>query len=396
MFICAVVLAGNSPAQNVWTQKADFPGDPRTSCVGFSIGAGGFIGLGFDSVEFRRSFYSYAQATNTWIQVTSLGGVNGSGLSRDAAVSFVVGTKAYVGTGQGSVSYLNDMWEYNGGSDTWTQKANFPGTARRKAVGFAVNGKGYVGLGQDQNGFRNDFFEYDPVTNTWVGKASFPSSPRQLAVAFVIGSTGYVGTGDDGVNKSDFYQYNPATNTWSAIAPFGGTPRKGAVAFSLNGKGYVGTGYDNSLANRSDFWEFYPGTGTWTQVMDFGGGLRASAVGFAIGTRGYVGTGYEGTPKKDFWEFTPPVGIVEEHKNGLSVNVFPNPVTSTSVISISGNSSNEASCEIMNLEGKIVARPELRSDFSFLFEKNDLNPGIYFVHVLSGAFSGTRKLVISH
>src|SRR4051794_10367712 len=73
---------------------------------------------------------------------------------RQGAVSFVIGSKAYVGTGDDSYIYdpfKNDFWEYNpadpncGG--TWTQLAAFGGTKRRDAVGFSINNKGYIGTG---------------------------------------------------------------------------------------------------------------------------------------------------------------------------------------------------------------------------------------------------------
>src|SRR5439155_15929433 len=129
MKICAFVIllaAGvtSSRAQDTWIQKADFGGTPRYGAVGFSIGAKGYIGTGYNG------------------------------------------------------TYLKDFWEYDPATDAWTQKANFGGTARYWATGFSIGSKGYVGTGVGSSGFRNDFLEYDAASNTWTQKANFGGTAR--------------------------------------------------------------------------------------------------------------------------------------------------------------------------------------------------------------------------
>src|SRR3989442_1061106 len=101
--------------------------------------------------------------------------------------------------------------------DTWTQKADFGGTARLGAVGFSIGSKGYIGTGEGNfTSWLSDFWEYDPANNAWTQKADFGGTGRDLAVGFSIDSQGYIGTGLLGVNSfKDFWEYDPATNAWT-------------------------------------------------------------------------------------------------------------------------------------------------------------------------------------
>ncbi|HMP99674.1 MAG TPA: IPT/TIG domain-containing protein, partial [Cyclobacteriaceae bacterium] len=72
---------------------------------------------------------------------------NFPGELRQHPVSFTIGNKSYMGLGTQNNLALNDLWEYDFETDTWTQKSDFPGTLRRFAKGFGFNGYGYVGFG---------------------------------------------------------------------------------------------------------------------------------------------------------------------------------------------------------------------------------------------------------
>ncbi|MBA4054285.1 MAG: hypothetical protein C0490_06205, partial [Marivirga sp.] len=212
-----------------------------------------------------------------------------TGVQRYSAVSFVIGNKAYVGTGGNATGRLKDFWEYDPASDSWTKKADFPGTARVGATGFAINGKGYIGTGNDgtlEDGmvkFRRDFYQYDPVQDTWTQVADYPEDFTSEAgisagVSFVIGNYAYTGLGNNGVNNpNDFYRYDPVTNQWTKMANFAGTGRSSAVSFAGNGKGYIGLGGVGTKYN--DVWEYDPGSNLWTKLTtNFTSTARAGAV----------------------------------------------------------------------------------------------------------------------
>jgi hypothetical protein len=123
---------------------------------------------------------------------------------REAAVSVVVGNKAYVGLGQDDNGYKNDFWEYNQDTDTWTQKTTFPGFGRLGLATFALNGKIYMGMGFANSAKYKDFYEYNPANDTWVRKADFPIV-TSFGKGASIGNYGYVIFGA-GI---ELWQYDP-------------------------------------------------------------------------------------------------------------------------------------------------------------------------------------------
>lgn len=397
IFIFSILLSllpSSSSALGWWFKKMDYNQSARTAAVGFTIGSGGFIGTGYDSATYKRNFSVYNQATDTWLATSSMGGATGSGLSRDASSAFVISGKAYVCCGQGSNPYNLDCWEYDPGTDVWTQKANFGGSARRSAVGFELGGNGYVTCGQDATGFKNDLWMYNVATNSWSAKAAYPGTPRRLPVAFTIGSKAYVGTGDDGAFKGDFFKYDATANAWTTVTAFGGTPRYGACCFVLGTDAYVGTGYDNTLTNRKDFWKYNSLTNSWSPIVDFFGTPRSNAVAFTIGSYGFVGTGYDSLTTKDFWMYDPTFDGVEEiNKFKSSVKLYPNPMIDQATISFDPNSLSafgEISFLLYDINGREVRKMERFDVAQTVLERGDLRSGMYVYK-----FLGDNQLLAS-
>lgn len=246
------------------------------------------------------------------------------GVSRNAAVSFTIGTRVFVGTGFDGTFRLKDLWEFDAAKNTWFRKADFPGVARSSAVAFSAAGKGYVGTGIDANGNRlGDFWEYNPTTNSWTQIADLPADAkyRYGAVSLSFENKGYVGAGNGsslstgGTNDlKDWWSYTPATGTWTQEQSIGGSKRVNAFSMIINGKGYVGGG-TNVQSPVLDFWEFDPSTAAWTQKADlydatgenFDWDLRRqAAVAFTVNGLGYLATGnLNGQALSDCWEYDP-------------------------------------------------------------------------------------------
>ncbi len=293
-----------------WTQKTDFPGISRSGAVGFSIGSKGYIGTGYDGSSFpgtdMKDFWEYDPGTNTWSQKADFGGTE-----RNDAVGFSIGSKGYIGTGYitSLSSPTKDFWEYDPNANTWIRKADFNGTERCSAVGFSIGTKGYIGTGASTTNYLKDFWAYDQNTNTWTRKADFGGTERYYAAGFAVGSKGYIGTGGMSYNgTNDFWEYDPGADSWVRKSDFEGTARVRAVGISIGSQGYIGTGFDGAFADTKDFWAYDPIANSWDQKTDFGGSERDEPVGFSIGTKGYIGTGMNSSTfnyYKDFWEYTP-------------------------------------------------------------------------------------------
>ncbi len=157
-----------NPSTNSWTRKADFPGRARISPVTFVIGKNVYVVTGGETIyanDFLKECWQYNSMTDRWTQKN-----NFPGLSRCYAVGFSIGANGYMGTGYdtlgGANPYLRDFWEYDTTTDTWAQKHNFGGISRYYASAFAVNGKGYLCFGTDSTPstyrIAKDMWAYDP------------------------------------------------------------------------------------------------------------------------------------------------------------------------------------------------------------------------------------------
>lgn len=208
---------------------------------------------------------------------------------------------------------LNDFWEYDIATATWTQKPNFPGPERYGAVSFVLGNLGYIATGGNDFGYLDDMWQYDPTTGIWLQKTGLPvgsaqhENQRVEAFAFVIGNSVYLGGGQGfvfGANSTnniafyDLWEFSTATNSWTpkaTIPDFLG--RNMSVAAAVNNKGYVGLGTDiNQTVNRQSFWEYDPVADAWTMKADFPGNYTTDTGPFVLNNNIYITGGVRFSP----------------------------------------------------------------------------------------------------
>jgi N-acetylneuraminic acid mutarotase len=296
-----VIVTLENAYSNSWKQKADIgftqmnTSLARKGAVSFTIGAKAYVGTG----NTGKDFWEYDPLTNTWSQRANFGGI-----ARKRACGFSIANKGYIGIGyDGALTAYSDFWEYDPAANTWTQKGFFPGGSRYDAVGFSIGSKGYVGTGY-ASGFKSDFWEYDPILNSWTQKANFAGVPRSSARGFAIDNKGYVACGVSSTLLNDFWEYDPSTNAWSARASLPAAQREYVSVFSMSGMGYLGLGYNGTIYFQ-DWWQYNPATDTWISKAAFPGGVRAETVSFTIGDKCYVGTGGNTNARNDLWQYDP-------------------------------------------------------------------------------------------
>ncbi len=368
--IVAVLLGLTGSAFSAgWIQKSDFGGIARHRTVMLTVvnkiytGMGHYNGGGVNVLF--DDWWEYDPGTNAWSQKADYAG----GPSYHSA-GFTIGNYAYVGTGRispTSNTLTTAFYRYDPASNTWITRASLPGTARRGAVAFALNGYGYLGTGETNTGDTATFYQYNPATDSWVAIATFPGGARNSAVAFSIGGYGYVGTGNAVGSQKDFWQYNPALNQWVQKADVGTTNRQEATGFSLNGKGYIGTGADFSSGNNfGDMWEYNVTTNTWTQIADFDGTARRYLCATSLhNTVAYVGLGTNGTNFKDFWAYDYNLALLENDLDKISFTIGPNPATDHITIRVNGLSdelTEEVQIKVLSLNGKEVYSDVIEDD----------------------------------
>jgi len=279
-----------------WVEKSSFNGDSRYDAVTFTIDGKGYLFGGYDGDDYYSDTWVYDLAGNSWGQLSfELDSENERtpifpGIARRAAVGFAINGKGYVGTGFGYDAdedddiELNDFYEYDPATDTWTQIADFPGTARYGAIGFTIGNYGYVGTGYDGSQ-QKDFYKYDPTTNTWEEVIGYSGDKRQDASVFVINDIAYIGTGlSNGGFPEDFYSFDGTT--WTELTDLDDDDSDesillyDAAAFSINGKGYIATGISSAILNT--VYEYTPSTDTWDELPVFEGTSRQSASAFSF------------------------------------------------------------------------------------------------------------------
>lgn len=258
-----------SATNQYWTQLSDFPGSARNAAVAFSVNGKGYVGTGYDGINALDDFYEFDPAATTqWKPIASIPGGLTAGAPRYKGVAFAIDGKGYVACGYNG-NYLNNMWQYDPGSNQWEKKASVGGSKRDGAFAFVFGNKAYVCAGNNNGTIQTDVQMYDPATDKWTEKTKiynysedsydddYGGIPRQNAAVFTIGNYVYVTGGENGSIISTTWQYDPANDSWAQKTGFEGKERSGAVAFTLNNRGFVLTGRSGSLV-MDDMYEFLP------------------------------------------------------------------------------------------------------------------------------------------
>ncbi len=281
-----------------WKRQASFIGQPRDYPVLFVIGNKAYVGTGYSyqTQTWWQDFYAYDIVADKWSRIADF-----PGIGRQEAVAFSVGGKGYVGLGYSgkTLEYFQDFYSYDPASDVWTKITDFPST-RRAATSFVLNNIAYVGNGQNVDTNNNlissqSFYKLNTTTNplSWETIAPYSGYKVNGAFSFVLNNKAYVGGGfSGGVTSKQFYTYDPTADRWAKKAYLDSNitsiPRGQTVSFVINNSAYIATGGQGSNGASNDAYRYDDLQDTWVQVNGFEGGARSGAVGFSVeGTSGY-------------------------------------------------------------------------------------------------------------
>jgi hypothetical protein len=154
-----------SQSSNSWTQKADLPSG-RGFAIGFSIGGKGYLANGSVFVNPSNKVYlndllQYDPTTDVWAYKAPL-----PGPGRACPSVFTIGVSAYIGGGYDSANFFKTFYKYNTSSGNWDQIPDAPVTTAQpsyRAYAFALNNKGYAVFPGSQPGVRYTV-KYTPLT----------------------------------------------------------------------------------------------------------------------------------------------------------------------------------------------------------------------------------------
>lgn len=198
------------PISNSWTTKTQCPAIERTFPAGAIINNKLYCGFGSSisgNIFDYADWWQYDPSTDSWSQKA-----NFPGNPRFGTVVFAINNKVYAGAG-GSVNGLstNDFYEYNPLTNTWTQKASLGNSIRYLPSVFVINNRGYVCAGNNNMTPLKELFEYDPVMDSWIQKTDFPRFTYASA-SFTINGIAYMGLGSDPTSIDEpvgWYKYIP-------------------------------------------------------------------------------------------------------------------------------------------------------------------------------------------
>jgi len=155
------------PADNLWTQKADFPGAPR--------GNYGYFGTNYHATPF----------------------------------TFVINGIGYMGGGvsSGGGNNISDLWSYDPSADAWTQLV-LGATLSDNICLVNANGKTYLvstdGGWQTNYTYNTYFYEFQPLSNTFtIAPFSTSNFQNEMNGSFAIGTSGFIYVG------SQIWEFDP-------------------------------------------------------------------------------------------------------------------------------------------------------------------------------------------
>jgi hypothetical protein len=214
----------------------EFPGTLTTESAFVVVGDKMYLLGGRTSSVVSSQFWELNLTTGVWKNKGSL-----PGGARASTVAVVIDDRVYFGmgydyiyyNGQPAKRYKDDWYSMNpaGNGSIAAERADFPGLKRREADGFAMNNKIYVGWGRSSAGtYLNDFWEFNPSSNTWTQRADCPADhggPSNMD-AFALGDRAFFVRGWLGEcwrYDNDPYIVGPAaTSTVEAKPNQAGTP----------------------------------------------------------------------------------------------------------------------------------------------------------------------------
>lgn len=396
-----------SSAQYTWIVKDSFPGTPRRMAAGLSLNGMGYLIGGNTALPatYVNDVWEYNPTTDSWTQ-------KGNFPHNVATPAyFTINNIGYVvGGTQSSGVYVSDNEAYNAGSDSWSPKASFPENGVSEAFQFVIKGTAYVGTGaRNGSGVSNTMYAYNPGNDAWTQMANYPGPQGINMTGFALDSFGYAGIGQNGAGAfyNDFYRYNPSNNSWLQIAPYPGKQRCAPTCFVLNGKAYVGGGVTTVSSipyNLGDFYEYDPATNIWAAVPGFPGTPRQYATPLVLNNVAYAVGGFNDDGGL-FYNLVCEFGTCNQltailpigggtTKSGIEI--YPNPSTNDVNVKINDEVNGEVKFEVVSIDGKLI-KAGITMQNSFRFSGSNLADGLYILTITDNkGLHGEQRFEVMH
>ena len=247
---------------NTWsnvTTSGTLP-SARYGSISWNDNAGnGYVFGGVNVNTYYNDLWRFDKLSSTWAELAH-NNVQPYPDVRAGSASWVDNSgKVYIFGGINTTGNLNDLWQYNPSTSSWNRlidtNQNGSPSARNGSVAWTdINGNAYIFGGNSSSGVLNDLWQYNPSTSSWSrlidNNQNGSPSARNGSVAWTDNyGNAYIfgGSNSSGV-LNDLWKYNTFTKQWSritvSILP---NSRTQALAWTdTNGNAYIFGGYDGT------------------------------------------------------------------------------------------------------------------------------------------------------
>ncbi len=376
--LLTILFSINLSAQT-WTQLPNFSSNERDDAVAFVIGNKAYCGSGLSSwFTAFGDFRVLDMNTEQWSSISALP----NGEHRQYATGFSGGGKGYVFGGVSGSKFYRNVLEYNPLLDTWTTKTSLPDSGISGAAGFMINDVAYVVCGRTaQKQATNTIWAYDIINDSWQQKANFPFGNRWRASGASLNGKGYLIFGADSVNnlQNGFYEHDPVLDSWTPLPSFPGLGRNYSSLTAISGQLVVLGGIDSAGVYQNDLWRYNPVSQIWYQQKSLPCKGRKGGLAFTNGTALYYTTGIDSnsTRLNETWKCKNPViGLAKNDL--LKFEIYPNPVKDLLRFDFEKLRNASAEIKIFNQLGTLVMETTLDNH---VIDLSSLIAGIYILDI---------------
>lgn len=391
IFFCLFFL--NSNAQ-FWQQISDFPATERDDPTTFVIGYKAYCGTGQKPFFISTNdFYSFDMTSDSWDTISSM-----PGSARQYAVSFSGLSSGYIFGGYDGANYFNDLYQYNPVTGNWLIKAALPAAARMGCASFVINNIAYIMGGRTASAQSiKEVWAYDLINDSWVQKADLPFGARWRSVAATINNKGFLGLGRDENNRyrNELFEYDPITDNWTQIStfPLAGRTYSGMVAYQNDL--IVMAGLDSLGNNYNDVWRINPDSLNWQALQSLPSNARRGGSCFNSPTAIYYTTGVTqtGTRLKETWKLENPTSINEIANEDVKIICYPNPADHLCSLVLPEHS--VYTIEVSDKAGRIISEFSTNQNFISI-ETWGMKNGLYILKIRGSSASYHSKMIVQH
>jgi N-acetylneuraminic acid mutarotase len=395
----SLICITNALISQTWLQLADFPGLKRDDGVAVTVNNLCYFGTGLkEDWTYGNDFYVLNPTTNTWSAIPLMPG----GQQRQYACAFKGLNSFFVFGGDGVSGPLNNLYKFDIASATWSVRASKPGNGVFGSICFEFGNKVIIigGKFQGNQPAINEVWEYDIGTNVWTQKSDFPFGGRFRASSTVINNVGYLMFGLDENNRfrKEMYHYNQSADSWTKILDF---PQALGRAYStlsaLDNKLIVFGGYDSLNTYHQDVWYYDIVNANWTQAANFSSFGRKGGMSAVVDNKFYYSCGINNMDVRlnETWMLELPVGI-KENESRPQFLFYPNPVEDFIAIqSLTKNSRFfDLRIDFINTIGAKVKSIDINRTLNENISVNDLMSGVYMLEIYSeNKWVETKRMV---